>query len=182
VSGSGRLRPSATAEPVRATQEAAVGKHVPGVGVQRPAGARCCATQAGRCAGCRRHPDETVVERQTVTDRVLPATSDVRPTVVREPAHDRGVYISQSAPEKQELKLQRYLRGSGSLCSADILHHWHQTIENNCAVKAVFIDYAKAFYHVDHTIVVQKLLDLGVPNVLVRWLCYFLFERQRLAC
>lgn len=27
----------------------------------------------------------------------------------------------------------------------DILHHWHQALENNCAVRAVFIDYAKAF-------------------------------------
>jgi len=61
----------------------------------------------------------------------------------------------------------------------DILHHWHQALENNCAVRAVFIDYAKAFDHVDHSIVIQKLLDLGVPKVIVRWLCSFLVERQQ---
>ena len=26
----------------------------------------------------------------------------------------------------------------------DIFHHWHQALENSCAVRAVFIDYAKA--------------------------------------
>jgi len=33
-----------------------------------------------------------------------------------------------------------------------------------CAVRAVFIDYAKAFDHVDHSIVIHKLLDLGVQD------------------
>jgi len=61
----------------------------------------------------------------------------------------------------------------------DILHLWHQALENNCAVRAVFVDYAKAFDHVDHSIVIQKLLDLGVRKVLVRWLCSFLVERQQ---
>jgi len=32
---------------------------------------------------------------------------------------------------------------------------------------------------IDHSIVIQKLLDLGVPKVLVRWLCSFLVERQQ---
>ena len=46
-------------------------------------------------------------------------------------------------------------------------------------MRAVFTDYAKAFDHVDHSFVIQKLLDLGVPKVLVRWLCSFLVERQQ---
>jgi len=61
----------------------------------------------------------------------------------------------------------------------DILHHWHHAIENNCAVRAVFLDYAKAFDHVDHSIVIQKLLDLGVSKVLFRCLCSFLVERKQ---
>jgi len=61
----------------------------------------------------------------------------------------------------------------------DILHHWHQAVETNCAARAVFIDCGKAFDHVDHSIVIQKLLDLGVPKILVRWLCSFLVERQQ---
>ena len=44
-------------------------------------------------------------------------------------------------------------------------------------MRAVF-DCAKAFDHVDHSIVIQKLLDLGVPKILVRWLCSFLVKRQ----
>ena len=60
----------------------------------------------------------------------------------------------------------------------DILHHWQQALNNNHSVRVVFIDYAKAFDHVDHTIVI-KLRNLGVSNVLLRWVCSFLCQRQQ---
>jgi len=44
-------------------------------------------------------------------------------------------------------------------------------------VRAVFIDYAKAFDHVDHSTVIQKLYNFGVDNVLIRWVCSFLAQR-----
>ena len=50
----------------------------------------------------------------------------------------------------------------------DILHHWHQAIDNHSCIRAVFIDYAKAFDHVDHSIVTRKLIVLGVFPILVR--------------
>jgi len=53
----------------------------------------------------------------------------------------------------------------------DIIHHWHQALDNNGTVRAVFIDYAKAFDHVDHSTVIQKLYNFGVDNVFIRWLC-----------
>jgi len=34
----------------------------------------------------------------------------------------------------------------------DLLHHWHRALDQNQAIRAVFIDYAKAFDHVDHSI------------------------------
>ena len=41
----------------------------------------------------------------------------------------------------------------------DNLDHWHQAIDNNSFIRAVlFIDYAKAFDHVDHSIVVPILV------------------------
>ena len=61
----------------------------------------------------------------------------------------------------------------------DILHHWHQAIDNNSCIRAVFIDYAKAFDHVDHSIVIRKLTALGVAPILVRWVCSFLIDRQQ---
>jgi len=61
----------------------------------------------------------------------------------------------------------------------DLLHHWHQALDSNSSVRAVFIDYAKAFDHVDHTIIIRKLSELGVPPVLIRWMASFLCDRQQ---
>ena len=46
-------------------------------------------------------------------------------------------------------------------------------------MRAVFIDYAKAFDHVDHTIIIRKLSELGVPPVLTRCMSSFLCDRQQ---
>ena len=61
----------------------------------------------------------------------------------------------------------------------DLLHHWHQALDRNQTIRAVFIDYAKAFDHVDHSIVIRKLIKLGVPNILVKWICSFLQDRYQ---
>lgn len=61
----------------------------------------------------------------------------------------------------------------------DILHHWHQALDKEQSVRAVFIDYAKAFDHVDHSTVIRKLHGLGVSDVLLRWICSFLLNRQQ---
>ena len=45
----------------------------------------------------------------------------------------------------------------------------------------MFIDYAKAFDHVDHSIVIHKLIAIGVSPVLVRWIGSFLCHRQQRA-
>ena len=42
-----------------------------------------------------------------------------------------------------------------------------------------FVDYAKAFDHVDHLTVIRKLAALGVPHILFRWLHSFLTNRQQ---
>jgi hypothetical protein len=61
----------------------------------------------------------------------------------------------------------------------DVLHHWHQALDRHQSVRAVFIDYAKAFDHVDHTTVIAKLRALGVSDIIVRWICSFLKDRQQ---
>jgi len=35
--------------------------------------------------------------------------------------------------------------------------------------RTVFIDFAKAFDRVDHSVLVVKLVALGLPDVIVRW-------------
>jgi len=53
----------------------------------------------------------------------------------------------------------------------------HLALDNNSYVRVVFIDYAKAFDHVDHSIIIKKLNTMGLSHVLVRWLCSFLYDR-----
>jgi len=61
----------------------------------------------------------------------------------------------------------------------DILQHWHQALNDNESIRVVFIDYAKAFDHVDHNIVINKLHKLGVSKILIRWVCSFLEHRMQ---
>ena len=42
----------------------------------------------------------------------------------------------------------------------------------------LFVDYAKAFDHVDHNVLLQKLKSYGVPSFIVHWMTSFLCERQ----
>ena len=55
----------------------------------------------------------------------------------------------------------------------DLFHHWHEALDKHASVRALFVDYAKAFDHVDHIIVIQKLNDLKVSQVLVQWISSF---------
>lgn len=68
---------------------------------------------------------------------------------------------------------------STSHALVDITHKWLQALDEKKSVIAVFVDYAKAFDHVDHTIVMTKLAALGVRSVPLRWLHSFLLNRQR---
>jgi len=51
-------------------------------------------------------------------------------------------------------------------------------VDKHQSVRSVFVDFSKAFYHVDHNILVAKLVALGLPDVIVRWMCAFLRDRR----
>ena len=44
-------------------------------------------------------------------------------------------------------------------------------------MRVVFIDFAKAFDHVDHSTIIRKLHNFGVDNILIRWVCSFFEQR-----
>jgi len=60
-----------------------------------------------------------------------------------------------------------------------MLHHWNSALDNRKSVRLLFVDYAKAFDHVDHSTVVRKLINFGVPDILISWICSFLIDRQQ---
>jgi hypothetical protein len=53
----------------------------------------------------------------------------------------------------------------------DMLHNWYKALDQRQSVRTLFIDYSKAFDHVDHATVVRKLLAFGLHDVLIRWFC-----------
>ena len=61
----------------------------------------------------------------------------------------------------------------------DMLHHWHAAVDKGQSVRTVFVDFAKAFDHVDHNVLVDKLVALSLPDVIMRWTCAFLRERRQ---
>jgi hypothetical protein len=60
----------------------------------------------------------------------------------------------------------------------DILHHWQAALDDQHSVRVLFVDYAKAFDHVDHTTVLNKMVSIGAPDFIVQWMYSFLSDRQ----
>jgi hypothetical protein len=56
----------------------------------------------------------------------------------------------------------------------DLLHLWHSALDKGKSVRVTFIDYAKAFYHVHHSTILQTLKSFGVEPVIINWAYSFL--------
>jgi Reverse transcriptase (RNA-dependent DNA polymerase) len=61
----------------------------------------------------------------------------------------------------------------------DALNYGHSAVDNGQSVRTVFIDYFKAFDHVNHNILVAKLREHGLPDVIIQWLCAFSTDRRQ---
>ena len=89
-------------------------------------------------------------------------------------------WILEALNEKFDKKQYGALKGrSTTHALTDMLHTWHKALDEEQSVKIVFVDYAKALDHVDHETIMTKLVDLGVPQVLIRWLHSFMSNRQQ---
>jgi len=55
------------------------------------------------------------------------------------------------------------------------------TIDKGQSVRTVFVDFAKAFDHYDHNILVAKMRALDLPDIINRWMCSFLPHRRQRA-
>ena len=68
---------------------------------------------------------------------------------------------------------------STSHALVSILHEWTTALDAGGSVRAVFVDYRKAFDHVDHNLLIQKLLLRGVPHCLIKWFVSYLSQRRQ---
>ncbi|HEY5140436.1 MAG TPA: reverse transcriptase domain-containing protein, partial [Methylococcales bacterium] len=56
-------------------------------------------------------------------------------------------------------------------------HQWACALDSGNSVRTLFVDYSKAFDRVDHTLLLRKMKDLGIPHCLLRWVFSFLQDR-----
>ena len=59
-------------------------------------------------------------------------------------------------------------------------HLWLEALEDTgSVVRILFLDFKKAFDRVDHTILLTKLANLGLPSILIKWITSFLCMRRQ---
>ena len=91
-----------------------------------------------------------------------------------------GVWILERIEDKlDDHQFGALKRRSTTHALVDMLHHWHSAVDRGQSVRTVFIDFAKAFDHVDHNILVAKLLGFGLTDTIIRWICAFLRDRRQ---
>jgi ribonuclease P/MRP protein subunit RPP40 len=61
----------------------------------------------------------------------------------------------------------------------DIMHTCHEASNKQCPVRALFVDYSKAFEHGDHNVLVNKLSQLDLEPFIIKWITSFLSRRQQ---
>jgi len=91
-----------------------------------------------------------------------------------------GAWMLERIENKLDVYQYGALKGrSTTHALVDMLHHWSKAIDEGQSVRAVFIDFAKAFDHVDHNVMINKLLAFGMPDTIIRWMCSFLTCRRQ---
>ena len=60
-----------------------------------------------------------------------------------------------------------------------LLHNWMASLDSGGSVRAIFIDFRKAFDLVNHNILFSKLKKYDIPHFLLAWLGSYLSNRQQ---
>ena len=60
-----------------------------------------------------------------------------------------------------------------------MLHLWSEVLDCGDSVRILFVEYCKAFYCIDYTLLINKLISFGIPNFIVKWIYSFLYERKQ---
>jgi len=56
---------------------------------------------------------------------------------------------------------------------------WQSALDRGDSVRALFVDFSKAFDRVNHNILLHKLCSRGIPGFLLKWFHSFLAERRQ---
>ena len=62
----------------------------------------------------------------------------------------------------------------------ELIHQWQEALDvPDCRVRLLLLDFSKAFDRVDHTLLLRKIDNLGVPDFLMHWLVSFHICQRR---
>ena len=91
-----------------------------------------------------------------------------------------GQWMLEAIGNNFDVKQFGGLRGRSTIHALiDILQPWHAALDADKLVRVLFIDYAKAFDHVDHSTILRKMATMGIPDFITRWMFSFLADRQQ---
>ena len=97
-----------------------------------------------------------------------------KPTSITRSISFVGTWILDRLQDKLDVRQYGALKGrSTTRALVDMMHHWHKAVDDGQSVRAVFVDFAKAFDHIDHNILIANLTEFGLPDVVSRWTCSF---------
>lgn len=73
------------------------------------------------------------------------------------------------------------LKGSSTTyCLLDMFENWLSSLDQPANyIRVCYLDFSKAFDHIDHNILVEKLIAIGVRRSLICWICSFLTSRRQ---
>ena len=54
-----------------------------------------------------------------------------------------------------------------------------ETLDAGGSVRTMFVDFRKAFDHVDHNLLISKLLSYDIPHCIIRWVHSYLSHRRQ---
>ena len=86
-----------------------------------------------------------------------------------------GRWMLSKVADKFDARQFGVLRGrSTTHALIDITHMWHKALDAGNSIRALFVDYSKAFDHVDHSTVLRKIATLDIHPCLLKWMypCY----------
>ena len=91
-----------------------------------------------------------------------------------------GQWMLEAIGNNFDMKQFGGLRGRSTIHALiDILQPWHAALDAEKSVRVLFIDYAKAFDHADHSIILTKMATMGIPDFIINWMFSFLANRRQ---